>query len=248
MDRGASYYGLKQASLAEKYLSEDYVIADKLRSQPQMYSDIFFIHMYIADLYSSWGDMKKAKESFQKALAVKRGFTSLICIRELAWVQYRIDSSEGKWLSAIQNYKIYQQLSDSIHNLKKTREIEEMNIQYGVAQKEKDLQLLQNREQLQRSELNSEKLVRTIIIIASSLILMLFLVVYNRYRIKQRSNKQLETKQQQINEKNIALEHLITDKDHLIADKGVLLKEKDWLVNLPKVRREKEKLFIKQPA
>ncbi|HET7002910.1 MAG TPA: sensor histidine kinase, partial [Puia sp.] len=212
------YRGLKQTSLAEKNLSESSVIADQLSSQPQMYNDIFFIYEEDAHIYSSAGNIKKAKECLQKALTVKRGFINLFEGRELAWVQYMIDSSEGKWLSAIQHYKIFQQLSDSIHDLKKTREIEEMNIQYGVAQKEKDLQLLQNRDQLQRAELNREKLVRTIIIIVSSLLLLLFAVLYNRYRLKQRSNKLLQNQQKIISQKNEVLEQTIEEKEWLVRE------------------------------
>ncbi|MDB5149645.1 MAG: hypothetical protein JWQ57_3665 [Mucilaginibacter sp.] len=50
-------------------------------------------------------------------------------------------------------------------------------------------------------------------------------VVYISYRQKQRSNRQLQLKQKEINEKNEALHHLIADKDRLIDEKDWLLKE-----------------------
>src|SRR6266536_3362216 len=221
--RGLSYYVLHQASLAEKTLAEVAAIADQLSSQPQMYSDISFVLMKDAFIYSSGGDMKKAKECLQKSLAIKPGFRDLISNLDLAWVQFKIDSSEGRYLSAIQHYQRYEQLNDSGFNLKKTRQINEMSIQYGVAQKEKDLQLLQNKQQLQQVELSREKLMRNIIIIASSLILLLFVLVYNRYRLKQRSNKLLQVQQKIISQKNEALQQTIEEKD-------ALLEEKEWLV------------------
>jgi two-component sensor histidine kinase len=85
------------------------------------------------------------------------------------------------------------------------------------------LQLLQNKEQLQRAELSREKLTRNIIIIASSLILLLFVLVYNRYRLKQRSNKLLQDQQKIIGQKNEILQQTIEEKD-------ALLEEKEWLV------------------
>jgi two-component sensor histidine kinase len=221
--RGLSYYSLKQASLAEKNLAAAAAIADQLSSQPQMYTDISFVFIQEAAVYSSGGDMKKAKEFLQKFLALKFEFRSLPNNLDLAQVQFKIDSSEGKWLSAIHDYQRYEQLKDSGFNLKKTRQIDEMSIQYGVAQKEKDLQLSRNREQLQKAELNSEKLIRNITIIASSLILLLFILVYNRYRLKQRSNKLLQDQQKIISQKNEALQKTIREKD-------CLLEEKDWLV------------------
>ncbi len=103
-----------------------------------------------------------------------------------------------------------------------------MSIQYGVAQKEKDLQLLQNKQQLQQVELSREKLMRNIIIIASSLILLLFVLVYNRYRLKQRSNKLLQVQQKIISQKNEALQQTILQQT--IEEKDALLEEKEWLV------------------
>ncbi|HET6994469.1 MAG TPA: sensor histidine kinase, partial [Chitinophagaceae bacterium] len=218
-----SYHGLKQASMAEKNLAEVDVIADQLSSQPQMFNSISYIYLKEAIMYTSADDMKKAKECLQKSLAINGGFRDLLSNIDLAWIQFRVDSSEGKYLSAIQHFRRYQQLNDSGFNLKKTMQIDEMSIQYGVAQKEKDLQLLQNKEQLQRAELSREKLMRNIIIIASALILLLFVLVYNRYRLKKRSNKLLQDQQKIISQKNEALQQTIDEKD-------ALLEEKEWLV------------------
>jgi two-component sensor histidine kinase len=221
--RGSSYYGLKQASLAEKNLAELAVITDQLSSQPQMYHDVYRIYSFTAFMYSSGGDMKKAKECLQKSLAIKPRSIDLDINLSLALTQFKIDSSEGKYLLAIRNYQRHEQLKDSVFNLKRTRQIDEMNIQYNVAQKEKDLQLLQNREQLQKAELSREKLTRNIIIIVSSLILILFALVYKRYQLKQRSNRLLQVQQKVIGQKNEALQRTINEKDDL-------LKEKEWLV------------------
>jgi two-component sensor histidine kinase len=223
--RGLSYQGLKQTSLAEKNLAEVAVLGDQLGSQPQMYNDVYHVYLEEAYSYASWGNMKKAKELLQKLqnIGIGTGFGNIQRNMDLAWVQYKIDSSEGKYLSALQNRLIYDQLVDSGFNMKKTREIDEMNIQFGVAQKEKDLQLLQNREQLQQVELSREKLTRNIVFIASSFILLLFVFVYNRYRLKQRSNKLLQEQQTVIRQKNEVLQQTIKEKD-------VLLEEKEWLV------------------
>jgi two-component sensor histidine kinase len=221
--RGLSYYSLNQVSLGEKNLALAAGIADELSSQPQMFHDIFQIHLQTAFFFSSRREWEKAKECLEKSLAIPNESRPLEGSVKLALVQFKIDSSEGKYLSAIRNYQRYVQLSDSGYNLKKTRQINEMNIQYGVAQKEKDLQLLQNREQLQLVELGHEKLMRNIIIIVLSLILLLLVLVYNRYLLKQRSNKLLQDQQNVIRQKNKVLQQTIEEKD-------TLLKEKEWLV------------------
>jgi two-component sensor histidine kinase len=82
---------------------------------------------------------------------------------------------------------------------------------------------LQNKEQLQQAELSREKLTRNIIIIVTSLLLVLFALVYNRYRLKRKSNELLQIQQKIISQKNEALQQTIHEKDDL-------LKEKEWLV------------------
>jgi two-component sensor histidine kinase len=222
--RGLSFYGLKQVSLADKYLAEVDFLADQLSSQPQMNNDIYYMYLTDAFAYASGGDIKKAKERLNELPTVSAVvFRDLFLHMNLAWVQYKIDSSEGKYLSALQNRLIFDQLNDSGFNMKKTRQIDEMNIQFGVQQKEKDLQLLVNQDQLQRVELSREKLMRNIVFIASSFILLLFVFVYNRYRLKKRSNKQLQEQQTVIRQKNEVLQQTIEEKD-------VLLEEKEWLV------------------
>ena len=221
--RGLSYYGLNQASLAEKNLAMATAIADQLSAQPQMIHEVYRIYAHTALVYATGGDIKKAKESLKKSLSIKTGSLELEINGYLALAQYKIDSSEGNYLSANRNYQKYQHLIDSGFNLKRSRQIDEMTIQYNVAQKEKDLQLLQNREELQKAELSREKLTRNIIIIVSSFILILFALVYNRYQLRQRSNKLLQAQQKIISQKNESLQRTVHEKDDL-------LKEKEWLV------------------
>ena len=50
-------------------------------------------------------------------------------------------------------------------------------------------------------------------------LLLLFLgLLYNRYRFKQRSNKQLESQQKEITQKNATLQHLVEEKEWLLKE------------------------------
>ena len=50
-------------------------------------------------------------------------------------------------------------------------------------------------------------------------------LLFNRYRLKKRSNKKLEQQQQEINDKNIVLEKVVKQKEKLLIEKQWLLKE-----------------------
>jgi len=59
---------------------------------------------------------------------------------------------------------------------------------------------------------------------------LLLLLSVNRYRIKQRANRQLQEKQETINKKNDALNCLLEEKEELLQSKDKLIVEKEWLV------------------
>jgi tetratricopeptide (TPR) repeat protein len=92
----------------------------------------------------------QASLHFQKALDVAPGINSLSTIKDIQLKMYNSDSAQGNYLSAIDHFRKYQTMNDSIFNVTKSREIEELGVQYETAQKEKDIKLLNNQNHLQR--------------------------------------------------------------------------------------------------
>ena len=78
--------------------------------------------------------------------------------------------------------------------------------------------------------MDRSSIIRIFLATALFILVLLLGVLYKLYRKKQQYKKQLETKRQEINEKNVLLECLMIDKENLIADKNDLLKEKEWLI------------------
>ena len=142
----------------------------------------------------------------------------------------QLDSARGKFGSALVNYQLYKSITDSMLNEATTFQFAQMEVEHETEKKDNDIKILQQQEIIQEANLKQSRLVNNIVIVGVVVLGLLLALLYNRYRTNQRHNRQLETKQEEINEKNTALEHLITDKDNLIADKDVLLKEKEWLV------------------
>lgn len=57
------------------------------------------------------------------------------------------------------------------------------------------------------------------------LLLIIIALIYSRYRLKQRSNALLLLQKSEIDQQNISLQHLVSDKNQLIGEKDLLLKE-----------------------
>ena len=77
--------------------------------------------------------------------------------------------------------------------------------------KEQDITLLKQQDQLQKANLKEANTTRNIIIAGGLLSLLFLALLYNRYRVKQRANKE-------INSKNLALQGLVNEKEWLLKE------------------------------
>jgi two-component sensor histidine kinase len=109
-------------------------------------------------------------------------------------------------------------LNDSIFSEAKSRQIEELQIQYETEKKEKDLNLLQKESALQQSQLQQASLTQNITFGSGTLLLVILGLLYNRYRLKQRSTRQLELQQTEINQTNRSLQLLLEEKERLLRE------------------------------
>ncbi len=128
---------------------------------------------------------------------------------------FKADSARGNYMDAIDHLHKHHQLNDSIFNTSKMHEIEKLQTQFEVAEKEKEIMVLNTSNKLQHQNMKQSALVRNFLI-AGILIVLGF--VYYRYKLKQKSNLQLEAQQKEINKKNQHLEHLVKEREWLLKE------------------------------
>ncbi|MBD0256624.1 MAG: hypothetical protein ICV83_12970, partial [Cytophagales bacterium] len=131
--------------------------------------------------------------------------------------------------------------------------------------KEARIKTLQRERQLQTQQSAQDRLMRNALVGGALLLLLMVGVIYNRYRLKQRSNRQLEAQQRQlqaqheelraqqevlqaqqreIHQQNKHLSLLLSEKDTLIGEKESLLLDKDqFLARQGQLLEEKERLL-----
>jgi two-component sensor histidine kinase len=145
---------------------------------------------------------------------------------------FRVDSAQGKYLSAIRHGQVEKKLQDSLVNAEKDKYISALEIEYETGNKIRELKLknqaillLVKQSELQKTSLQKASLLRNVIVTGVIMLLLLLIISYNRYQLKQKSNVKLQEQQVLINNKNSSLVHLVNDKDKLICEKEWLLKE-----------------------
>jgi two-component sensor histidine kinase len=236
-----AYTKLKQYPSAQRYCNQLLAMAEESGKDHRDQGNIYWaaFRFFIASKQHEQARKYLAKyELYSKQNSNPRG----VYQAQLNW--FKLDSIQGNYFSAIKHYQRYKLLQDSLFNEIKSRQIASSEVLHETEQKEKNIKLKQQRinlltkqSELQNQQIQKDLLVRNVFIGGAILLLLLLAVIYNRYRLKQRSNqllqaqqKELQDQQREINHKNAHLSELLTEKDSLLTQKDALLEEKDTLL------------------
>lgn len=164
----------------------------------------------------------KNYDSFYKSvtlfdsLAKKTGNNMYRSENYLIW--FKADSTQGKYLDAIEHYQLYKKLSDSVFNKEKSKQISSLKIEFDSDQKDKNIELLTQKGKLQQVQITNDTVTKYVFV-GSILMLILFAaLLYNRSRLKTNANKKLELKRKQIDEQNEQLKKLLAEKEWLLKE------------------------------
>jgi two-component sensor histidine kinase len=210
--KGMCYKNLNKYQLADKYFMELIRLTNE-NPGADPHEQLSTTYMEIADFYATAGNIKNAYLFLKKETLSSRNGHIFDQAQKYSLLS-KLDSIAGNYKSALLNhiqYKIYYDSSIAIDQRKKLEEL-------TAEKKDKDLLLLKQQGIAKEAQLTKSKLTRNIMI-AGSLILLVFIgLLYNRFRLKQRTNKQLEYQQKEITKKNIILQHLVEEKEWLLKE------------------------------
>jgi len=151
--------------------------------------------------------------------------------------KFKLDSANGDFLAALKGFQRIKIIKDSLTNIATSKQISELEAQYESVKKDKTIQGLNNQSAIQKSNLEKINLQRNITLAGICFTIILTALLYLAYRSKQRSNLNLQTKQNEINRQNKDLSALVNEKEKLLSDKDDLVKqqrdlitEKEWLL------------------
>ncbi|AWK06234.1 hypothetical protein HYN56_19170 [Flavobacterium crocinum] len=155
----------------------------------------------------------KAAVLFEKSGNNKR---SGDCYREISELYFSISDfnhSSNFLKKAISFYKASHLKESDIYPISSR-----LNIIYEAEKRNRDIIKLKNKTLIQQSKLKNEVFLRNSMIIFMILLLIILGLLYKSYRFKKKTNKILETQQNEINKKNHALQNLVTEKEWLLRE------------------------------
>jgi len=155
----------------------------------------------------------KAASLFEKCRNNKR---SGDCYREISELYFSISdfhNSRNSLKKAMFFYKAANLQENDIYPISSR-----LNIIYETEKKSMDIIKLKNKTLLQQSKLKNEVFLRNSMVIFVFLLLIILGLLYKSFMFKKKTNKVLETQQNEINKKNTALQKLVVEKEWLLRE------------------------------
>ncbi|PWB27357.1 sensor histidine kinase [Flavobacterium sp. HTF] len=159
-----------------------------------------------ADIYSLRYDSMAKKLNNKQYLANSK------------FLKYSIDSAQGNTASAMDNYRKYVEYSKNLYDENKTKQINQLNILYETEKRNKNIMQLKNNSVIQKNKLRNASVFNNLMIVITISLLIIVMLLYRVYRLKQRTNKILSEQQEEINTKNKKLQNLVVEKEWLLKE------------------------------
>ncbi len=209
------YNAVHDYSRAEEYTRKMIALEKTLGKDNEIRRDVAYD---IGRYYFDKKQFSEAKTYLKIALNEALLNNSANTLRDIHLMLFKTDSSEGNYVPAIRHLNLYRELNDSIFNVAKTRELDEVEVKYETQKKEQDIKLLQKESRLQQSQLKLDNQERNWILGGAGLLTIILVLLVRNIRLKQRTNKKLKIQQREIGDQNISLRHLVNEKEWLVRE------------------------------
>ena len=179
----------------------------------------------IGKFYIRWGKNREALTFLLQAIQNPSMARQAEDRRMVELLLFQVSLALGDTHAATLHHTRYVTLNDSIFNVEKLKQFQTLQVRYETRQKEQALQLLQFQSQKEQAQLQQTSLQRNVTLGAVVLLLILSLLAWRGYQMKQQNLFRLQVQQDVIRRQNQDQLLLLEEKDRLLTDKDLLLQE-----------------------
>jgi signal transduction histidine kinase len=139
----------------------------------------------IGRTYSDLGEFERSLEYLDEALAAAQDINVKEVERDihltLSDTYERMKDPER----ALASYRLYKAVNDTLFDEQTGQRLAELTARYEVDKKDREIEVLRKRQEMQRT-------IRNVFLAGSALLLALVFLLYNRYRLKDRANREMQ--------------------------------------------------------
>ncbi len=200
---GKVYGYQKRHSQALEYHKKALALREKLGQR----LELSMSYTQIGAIYLEMENYAKAEENIKSAIAIAED----IGAREQLQENYKILSSIyekiGDFKKALAFKNQFISIKDSLFNVEKSKQIEELQVRFDTEKKQDAITSLQKDAEISTLKLNQQKTLRNIIIGIAAAALLFLWFAFNRYKQGQRAKQAEEEKQRAVLEERKRTEH-----------------------------------------
>ncbi|UOE52074.1 tetratricopeptide repeat protein [Mucilaginibacter sp. SMC90] len=202
------YLALKQYDIAKRYC--DQLILQTNNPNLNLYARSSYYELIIK-FYTATASFNEALKylKLNQTLLKKIGNDNDLGTNEILW--FHLDTTQRQYQSAIYHLISANTIKDSIFNSTKSKQIEQLQIDYETRQKEAEITLLNQKSRLEQANLRQANLVKNLTIGGIFLLLVIAGLLFRQNVHKQKNNEVISSK-------NVLLEDLLQQKEWLLKE------------------------------
>ena len=185
---------------------ENYLKSLELKKDSRDLESILSTLTNLADISLKLKQMPEAQHYLEQANTIQAKTSFYELSRNLFKINSEYYEAVGKDKLALDYYKRYHTISDSLANVQKAKQMNELEVKYEVLEKEKNIELLTRNNKLSEQALLNSARLRNYLIIILGLILIIALILIWRIRSSIKLNKELRSSRESLSQLNRELE------------------------------------------
>jgi len=213
---------------------------------------ISVVYVNIAGLNNKLKRYNIAIDYAEKSLTLAKKIGELETVAQAYESLAKSYKSTNNFQKSLENFELYKQTNDSLFNSEKHKQLAQMEAIYQSEKKQKEIELKESQLTKKEVEYKQEKTQKFAFIIGFILMLILSGIILKSYRDKKRANYLLQKlnnditlQKQEIEEKNVALNHqneeiraqrdeIEAQRDEIEAQRDLVTEQKDRIEEIHK--------------
>lgn len=189
--------------------------AERLSTALEEDGRLLLVYEELGKAYQGLSQHDRALHYAHESLTLARQVESTYHQMEAHRTLSNIYAAAQHYEQSLAHHRQYVAAKDSIFNTEKTRIITQMQTRYETEEKKRTIESLQHESRIQALQTARW---RNRMIAGVGALLLLSGFLFSRYRLKQRSNRLLEAKNEEIEAQRVALEQSLAEKNVLLRE------------------------------
>ncbi|MBI5219811.1 MAG: tetratricopeptide repeat protein [Bacteroidia bacterium] len=219
---GIAYDLLNNCAKAIEYYQKSLKIYKELNAR----AEVSAVFGNISATHNKLKNYPAAIEYAEKGLKIAIEIGSLDDERIAYMHLYAAYKGMENYKKALENFELSKQLSDSIFNAEKHKQLAKMEAVYQNEKKQKEIEILEKDKKLKNEEIKRQTLQKYGFLCGFALMLILASVILFSYRKIKTQKHVIEEKNEELNQQN---EEIRTQRDEIEAQRDLVTKQKEHI-------------------